>query len=113
MGAWGYGLLDNDGVLDELHDVQVAVVKKLQKLFKKSNPEHAQDRFERLGVLHAVLPLKDINYHVEETDIVDKALSDIDSLVQDQSWLKSWRDGGRGVKRNLRHLKTKLSKINP
>lgn len=109
MGAWGYGLLDNDGALDELHDVHKATIAILKKLFKKSDPGFDQGRFERLGVLYAVLPMHNLMYDLEYTDIIDKAVADVDFLLTNEDWLSSWKDI-KAIKKSLRSFKTKLTR---
>lgn len=81
MGAWGHQLTANDRALDLIDEMAEHQSKFLVKCFN----DDSQDSFGRLGLLEAALSglgSWHVFYSLKETNVVDRALYDIEFLLQ-------------------------------
>lgn len=112
MGAWGYGLLDNDDVCDKLCNVSKYATERLKKLFNKRKID-SQERFERVGMLFGCYKMEGISFYLEQSQILYAGLRDIDYLVEDLDWLESWKDRGKTTRKHLLNFKKQILKDFP
>ncbi len=107
MGAWGYDPRDCDGALD-IFDTWVKKQDKQQaliKIFSKKLPD-SQDKWDRLGFLQEVMNKYKI---LIPPGICIKAISDLDSIAKDMSWLSIW-DSSSEVKLAIVRFKKRVNK---
>jgi len=106
MGYWGYKPHEGDGAQDLVLGVTRGVHKRVHELFRKKyrGADASFHKWDRVGV---VCQLVEWSPGLVDEMIVDKALSDLDDLEDDEEWIETWKSPAQ-VRKAIKAMRRKL-----